>query len=210
MPRKCFLANPTAPYHVVARTTNKDWFNVPLPLLWDIFSDYLHLIHSLYEVEILSFVLMSNHYHMLIYTPHANLPQAMNYLQREVSKQINLFSGRINQVFGGPYNWSMISDNRYFLTAYKYVYRNPVDAHLCSSVINYKYSTLHGLLGFNRLIIPLRYDELLFSDLEEHLKWLDQPFPRQNMRQEIRNAMRHRQMRFGRDRDRMLPSLSAK
>lgn len=180
-----------------------------MPLLWEIFSDYLYLIRSLYDVEIQSFVLMSNHYHLLIRTPEANLPKAMNYFQRELARQVNRHSNRINQVWGERYAWSMILNRPHMYNVYKYVYRNPVDAGLAATVEQYRYSTLHGLLGQSPLTIPLLEDQILFADLTAVLHWLNLPFPRQHTREAIRKALRHRQFEFGMDRDRKAPTPDA-
>ena len=204
MPKRPFIPNATAPYHVTARAANQAWFPLPMPVVWEIFSDYLYLIRLTYNVEIISFVLMNNHYHMLIRTPDANLPQAMNYLQRETSRQINFHAKRINQVWGGRYSASLVLTNKQYANVYKYVYRNPVDAGITTHAEIYRYSTLNGLFGLSRLSIPLIHDRLLFEDPTTRLQWLNSPFPNQNMRGQIRRALRQRQFEFGKERDRRL------
>ncbi|MGE3975649.1 MAG: hypothetical protein AB7F59_14075, partial [Bdellovibrionales bacterium] len=68
-----------------------------------------------------------------------------------------------------------IRSHHYFLNAYKYNYRNPVKAGIVQNVEEYPYSTLQGLLGQSRLIIPIEQDYTLFSNLEGTLKWLNSP-----------------------------------
>ena len=113
----------------------------------------------------------------------------MNYFMREVSREISRKSDRINQVFGGPYHSSLITNSIYYLHAYKYVYRNPVEAKICDKPEEYKFSTLNGLLGKSKLIIPIFYDETLFSDFEGTMKWLNTDYAEGN-RDKIRKALK--------------------
>jgi REP element-mobilizing transposase RayT len=99
--------------------------------VWTVMTEQLHFAHHAFNLRIRSFVLMSNHFHMLVSTPDSNLPQAMAFFMRETSREIIRRAGRINQAWGGPYSGSMLTQNSYFLNAYKYVYRNPVKAGLC-------------------------------------------------------------------------------
>ncbi|QLY25849.1 transposase [Bdellovibrio sp. KM01] len=198
MPRKKFQPNSEFPYHVRARTTNKDWFELPLDVVWSIFADYLHFLWRAYDVRIHSFVLMNNHFHMIVSTPDANLDEAMNYLMREVSKRIGERVGRINQIFGGPYKWSLIKDDIYLHHAYKYIYRNPVDAGMISRVEEYPFSTLRGLLGLDYLHIPT-YDPLdIGRELNSQLNWLNQAYA-PDERETIKKALSKKEFRFTRD-----------
>ncbi len=190
MPRKKFFPTDLYPYHVTVRSHNKEWFDLPMIDVWDIFSRYLYFITMAYGVRIHAFVLMSNHFHMLITTPNANLDQAMNYLLREVSKAINRENGNINQVFGGPYHWSVIKSRIYYEFAYKYVYRNPVEARICSRVESYPYSTLRGLMGLDRLPFPAFDNMNLISNPAQRLSWLNSPYPDIEILETIRNALK--------------------
>ncbi len=190
MPRRRFFPTDQFPYHVTARSHNKEFFPVPMNELWEIFSRYLYFITLAYGVRIHAFVLMSNHFHMIISTPNANLDQAMNYLMREVSKAINRDSERINQVFGGPYHWTVIKNRTYYHHAYKYVYRNPVEARMCTRVEAHPYSTLRGIIGMDRLPFPTFDNMNLITQLGKQLEWLNSPFPNAAFVELIRQAMR--------------------
>lgn len=182
---------PDRPYHLGARCINREWFRVPIDEAWSIFGDYLYLMKCGFGVEIHSFVLMSNHFHLIATFPEGNLGHAMNYFMRETSRVISRSSGRINQVYGGPHHKSLLESYRYFLHAYKYVYRNPVEAQLCEMVEEYPYSTLSGLLGLNRIVIPVTEDLLLFDpSVESALRWLNQSY-KKGHRDAIRTALSH-------------------
>lgn len=174
MPRKRQIYSPIDPYHVYARSNNRDSFYLPMPEVWEIMSNYLHFIRFAYECRIHSFVLMPNHFHLICTFPKGNHGAAMNYFMRETSKEINRRAGRINHVFGSSATFSHINCYDYFMAAHKYVYRNPVKARICRLVEEYEYSTLHGLLGLSRIIIPVEEDSILFDgDIQENLEILN-------------------------------------
>lgn len=193
MPRRVIPPTSDFPYHVSARAHNREHFHISDQEMWSVFSDYLSFVARAYEFQILSFVMMPNHFHLLVRTPAANLSEGMNYFMREVARETSRLSGRINQTFGSRHHKTIVSNAQYFFDVYKYVYRNPVRAGLCSRVEDYPYSTLRGLLGFERISIPLGEDTILFGDerTESVLAWLNEN-PQTGLEDEVRQALRHR------------------
>lgn len=175
MPRKKVITNVPGPFHVGARCINREWFNLSMDLVWEIFSKQLYFVHKAFNLEIHCFVLMSNHYHLLVSAPDLNLSKALMYFQREVSRELNRYGNRINRTFAGRFHRSYIGNYHYFTNCYKYVYQNPLRAGLVERVEDYKYSTLSGKLGRQRLLIPVALDTLIFEgDFSSHLEWLNQ------------------------------------
>lgn len=177
MPRAKRILQEHYPYHVSLRGIGRNPFPMEMPRLWRFSSDLLLFCSRAFNVEIHSFVLMTNHYHMLVRTPDCNLSKFMNYFNRELSREITYASGRINQKFGARYHASIIWQTRYYHSVYKYVYRNPVRAGLCERVEDYPYSSLNFLLGRERYLFPVY--ETYFEKVEDHLNnlnWLNTPF----------------------------------
>jgi putative transposase len=187
------------PHHVTGRTNNREDFPLPLNLVWDVLCDYLYLLHVGFSIEIHSFVLMPNHYHLICRDPERKLPKAMEFFMRETSKEIGRISGRINRIWGAPYNNSLIDSMLYFYHAYKYVYRNPIEAGLCRKVEDYSFSSLSVLLGQSAGILPLEEDPLIFNEnLETTISWLN--FSYKDVEKEsIRAALKKRQFKFRKD-----------
>lgn len=79
-----------------------------MPDAWSVMGDYLYLTTHLFSLEILSFVLMGNHFHLLVRAPQANISPAMNYFMRETSREVSRLSGRINQTYGGRHHKSVV------------------------------------------------------------------------------------------------------
>ena len=178
MPRKTLIYSDYFPYHITVRSNNKEWFYIHIEEAWKIFEAQANILSILFDINIHAFVLMNNHFHMILTTPKKNIGEAMKYFLRETARQINQSTGRINHVFGNRYHWTLIMHPIHFAHTIKYVYRNPVTAGLCSQVEEYPFSTLHGLLGQSQL--PFFYKPSgwavgsLVPDLETNfLKWLN-------------------------------------
>lgn len=196
MARKRFFATNQYPYHVSVRSNSQEWFTLPMDEVWNIFSRYLYFVTLAYGLRIHSFVLMNNHFHMLVTTPEANLDKAMEYLLRETSKMIGRETDRIHKIFESQYHKSLIRSRLHYSHAYKYVYRNPVEAGICKKVEDYPYSTLRGLLGVEQLVIPTFDNMDLIVNAGKQLNWLNTPYPDPDFWESIRLALRHHEFEF--------------
>jgi putative transposase len=178
MPRKKLILTSEHPYHVSARCINREWFQIPLDEVWRIFENRLYITKHMYDLRIHCFVLMSNHFHLIISTPSANISRAMNYFIGEVGRDISEKAGRINQTFGRRHSKTLLDSYHYFLNSYKYVFQNPVRAKICDRVEDYQFSSLHGTLGRSKLIIPIEEDTVLFPNCSLEVSavdWLNEP-----------------------------------
>jgi putative transposase len=202
MPRKHFIAVKHLPYHAEARSNNRDWFSIPLNMVWEIFTDYLCFISRVYNVRVHAFVLMQNHFHLIATTPQGSLSEAMNYFMRETSRVIGYESQRINHVYGGPYWWSILSSELYFAHCFKYVFRNPVAAGVVAEVQDYKFSSLSGQYGLSQLQFPIyesSISTLIPKDDKELISWLNQD-PSGQASAQIAKALRLSYFAFSKER----------
>ncbi|MCP4609002.1 MAG: hypothetical protein GY845_09865 [Planctomycetes bacterium] len=79
MTRPLRIEYPGAHYHVTCRGNNKgNIFQASGDR--EMFLTKLSLSQEIYEVSILSYVLMSNHFHILVKTPKGNLSQFMRQI----------------------------------------------------------------------------------------------------------------------------------
>jgi len=157
MARKNLVRSSSLPYHVTARANNREAFHLELHKVWDILCDRCFEAIYGHGAEMHAFVLMPNHFHMLVTTPKSELGNVMRDFMRSATRSINLFGERSGRVFGGPYYGSLVDSPYYFANAFKYVYRNPVRAGLAVLAEDYPFSTLHGLAGRGLLPFPLNY-----------------------------------------------------
>ena len=142
MARKLIIKTSDFSYHVYARSNNKEWFSLPLDVVYQIYIKVLSETISEYGVKIHIFVLMSNHFHMILSTPKANISEAMRYFMTETSKLIARTTGRINKIYGSRYKWTLIKNEEHYAHAFKYVARNPIKAMACKFIEDYKWCSI--------------------------------------------------------------------
>ncbi|WP_347356209.1 transposase [Bdellovibrio sp.] len=191
MTRRKFENHPELPYHITARCINRDWFSQDLPHVWDITTRHLYFTALAFDLRIHSFVLMSNHFHMIVRSPQANLSEAMQYFMRATGNDLREISGRINQTYGGRFHRSLITHPHHYDHAYKYVYRNPVEAGQCERVQDYPYSTIQALMGRKMVEVPVLEDPRwgTWEDRVQTLRWLNSK-PHEDNWESVRKALR--------------------
>ena len=177
MPREYTVLQNEFPYHITGRCINKEWFNLPMGTVWKVFSEELYMTCIIHNLKVHSFVLMSNHYHLIAHTPDKNLSKCMQRFLLNTSLRLTKLGNRINQTFAGRYFKTIIQQPNYYLNCYKYVYRNPIEAGLSEKAELYPYSTLSQKLGLNTLSVPIIYDDTLFEGpskvVEQTLEWIN-------------------------------------
>lgn len=182
MARNPLIRNTIYPYHLIARSNNKEWFYLPPCEIWSVFLDILQRNAIQDTLKIHAFVLMSNHFHLLASSTDGHIDKVMQYLLREVCRNVNRKANRINHLFGGPYKWSLITTPTYYSLCLKYIYQNPVRAGICPRVEDYAFSSLGVLLGHQTLPFRLEHwkwaDEILkWGDPVAILHWLNSQYP---------------------------------
>jgi putative transposase len=140
-------------------------------MVWEIAQESFCESNAVHSINLVSFVLMNNHYHMMLFTPDANLDKFMYEFNKRFALKIQQHSGHINQVFGGRYKWCLIQSQQYLSNCYRYVYQNPVRAGLVKRCQDYPFSTLHTFVNHNNFSIPI-HDKFGFKD-EYGLRWLN-------------------------------------
>jgi REP element-mobilizing transposase RayT len=99
-----------------------------------------------YSVEIHSYCLMRNHYHLLMHTPKGNLSDAMWYLGTHFSRFTNKTMGGDGPVFKDRFKSILIQDMAYLLQVSRYIHRNPIEAGIITNESSYQWSSLKDFL----------------------------------------------------------------
>ncbi|MCX5814706.1 MAG: transposase [Proteobacteria bacterium] len=86
------------------------------------------LKHSaeIYRVNILAFVLMTNHFHLIVKTPLANIQEFMRHFNISYTAFINKRYKRTGHLYQGRYKSFVIDTDSYLLEVSRYVHLNPV------------------------------------------------------------------------------------
>jgi REP-associated tyrosine transposase len=146
VPRGPRIQYPDAIYHVFARGNNRD----------DIFeteADRRVFVAGLDETveeaawRLFAYCLMTNHYHLIVQTPEANLAEGMHFLQSAYANRFNHTREHSGHVFQGRYGARVIQSTSDLLHVARYVLLNPVEAGLCERADAWPWSSLRATLG---------------------------------------------------------------
>lgn len=172
MARHKAILQPDFPYNITARCINREWFNLPMDVVWEIFRNELNKTITNKNLVVHCFVLMSNHFHLIASTPDANISDCMHQFMTQTSKKLTKAGNRINETFAGRHYKCILQNYSNYLNAYKYNYRNPVTAGICSRVEDYPFSTLRETLRHEEKKV-LTCEDPLLATKEITLKWLN-------------------------------------
>ncbi len=158
---------PDIPQHVIQRGNNKQvsFFD---DKDYAVYLDKLKLYSKKYSVAVHSYVLMTNHVHLLI-TPETEqgVSQMMQALGRYYVRYINQTYGRTGTLWEGRYKSTLVDSDNYFLTVSRYIELNPVRAGMVAHPAEYTWSSYqYNALGKSiELITPhILYQGLAKTD----------------------------------------------
>ena len=129
MPRKPRIEYPGAVYHVTSRGQRRERMFLDA-------TDYRRFLETFGEAcertgwVAHAYVLMPNHYHLLLETPEANLCAGMQWFQGTYSTRFRLRHGLVGHVLQGRFKAPVIEPDSgtYFQTLSSYIHLNPVRA----------------------------------------------------------------------------------
>jgi len=97
-----------------------------------------------------AYVLMTNHYHLLLETKEANLSRGMGWLQNAFTRRINTRHRLWGHVFGGRYKAILVEPGNCFWALLDYIHLNPVRAGLVNAgdgLESYPWSSLREYIA---------------------------------------------------------------
>ena len=127
-------------YHVMSRGNEGN----------DIFLDdrdrqrFLYALGEFYErfdIEIFAYVLMRNHYHLLIRTHRPNLSKAMQWLGVTYTRRFNNTHERSGHLFQGRFKSIIVQNDAYLMQLSCYIHRNPLRAKIVNRLMDYRWSS---------------------------------------------------------------------
>jgi REP element-mobilizing transposase RayT len=94
-----------------------------------------------------AYCLMSNHYHLLIETPDANLSKGMRQLNGVYTQSFNRTHNRVGHVFQGRYKAIIADADSYLMELARYVVLNPVRAKMVEAPDEWPWSSYQAMTG---------------------------------------------------------------
>ena len=94
-----------------------------------------------------AYCLMSNHYHLLVETPDANLSAGMRQLNGVYTQLTNRAHGRVGHVFQGRFKAILVDKDNYLLELARYVVLNPVRAGMVQEPGQWPWSSYGAMLA---------------------------------------------------------------
>lgn len=118
-----------------------------------------------FSLGVYAYVLMGNHYHLLVRTREANLSAAIQWLGVSYSTWHNARHQRSGHLFQGRFKSFLIVEDSYLRRLLIYIHRNPLRAGLVERLADYRWSSYRALAygrggpaWFDRRLVYERFD----------------------------------------------------
>jgi len=147
---------PNVPVHAIQRGNNRQ------AIFFDeadyrFYLDCLKKAAEKYDCLIHAYVLMTNHVHLLITPEHReSLSRFFQYVGRFYVAYINKTYDRTGTLWEGRFKASLIEEDQYLLSCYRYIELNPVRARMVKRPEDYPWSSYqyNGLQKHDDLLTP--------------------------------------------------------
>lgn len=104
---------------------------------------------------------MTNHYHLVVETPEANLSKGMRQLNGVYTQRFNRRHGLVGHLFQGRFKGILVERDAYLLELSRYVVLNPVRAGMVASAEEWEWSSFRAMVGLEPAPSWLETDWLL-------------------------------------------------
>ncbi|MGD9678716.1 MAG: transposase [Vulcanibacillus sp.] len=178
MSRKPRIEFEGALYHVIQRGNNKEYIFKRNDYK-KYFLSKLKEFKDIMNFEVYGYVVMDNHYHLVIRTREAYMSSIMHRVNNDFSKYYNISNKRTGHVFQERYKGILVKDDKYLLSLLQYVHQNPVKANMCKRVSDYKWSSdFNYRKNLQGQLVDIDFVLNIFSlnrktAIEEYIKFMD-------------------------------------
>lgn len=192
MARPLRITYPGAFYHVTSRgNERKNVFKTKKDR--EQFLEYLESAVVRYDAVIHVFCLMDNHYHLLLETPSANLPQIMRHINGAYTTYFNNKHRRAGHLFQGRFKAILVDKDAYAKELSRYIHLNPVRAKVIDLPENYRWSSHQYYAGLKKRPGWLSMDFILgyFGDNRKNAGLLYHQFVTSIRKEEYASPLEH-------------------
>lgn len=116
------------------------------------YKKFLLRLHELktkkhFDHEIYAYVLMPNHFHLLLQTKKVPIAKIMTSLLTSYSMYFNRKYQRVGPLFQNRFKSKLCDRDSYFLGASRYIHLNPIEAGIVTSLGEYPWSSYQEIFG---------------------------------------------------------------
>ena len=133
----------------------------------ELFVTVLEEMSDRFTIKIHAWVLMDNHYHLLIETPGANLSKSMQWFGVTFTKRYNVLHKRWGHLFQGRFKSILVQDDAYMFRLSCYIHRNPLRAGIVSSLADYEWSSYRAY-AYGDPLPPWLTTSLILSKMDQN------------------------------------------
>lgn len=154
-----------AVYHVTSRGDGRDDIYIEHQdrKLW---LDVLGQVCERFNWVIHAYCQMTNHYHLLVETPDANLAKGMRQLNGVYTQRFNQTHNRVGHVFQGRYKAILVQKDAYLLELSRYIVLNPMRARMVHTARDWLWSNYRATAGMTTAHKWLETDWILAAFAE--------------------------------------------
>ena len=127
-----------------------------------------------FDTDMFAYVLVGNHYHLLLRTLKADLSKSMQWLGATYTRRFNLYHFQSGYLFQGRYKSILVENDAYLMQLSYHIHNNPLRAGMVKRLIDCRWSG-YPACAYNR----------------RHPKWLDKAL----ILSQIQGENKHRQYR---------------
>lgn len=131
MTRRIRCLTPNAYYFITQRCSEERFFLEPSPGVNEAARAWLARAQEIFEVEIVAYTFMSNHYHLVARAPKNNLPSFMGYFSANLARSLNRIHNHRGAVWHKRYSAIVLLNDLAIQDRVAYTENNPVSAGLC-------------------------------------------------------------------------------
>lgn len=142
---------------------------------FDMFLELLCNGCQLYGVNLHGYVLMNNHYHLLIETTRENLSAFMKHINASYAIFFNKKYKRSGHLWQGRFKSWYVTDEAYMYTLISYIENNPLKAKMVRRLGEYKYSSYCSFIEVTKPLACLRNSFIFenFSTIQERIDFFE-------------------------------------
>jgi REP element-mobilizing transposase RayT len=167
MSRPLRIEYPGAFYHVISRGNAGDAI-FKTRRDHEKFIEYMDRAVENFGIRIHTYCLMTNHYHLLIETPEANLSRAIQWLNVSYATYFNYKRDRRGHLFQGRFKSILVDADEYLKHLSRYVHLNPLRAKMVKNVADHEWSSYPAFIGKVKAPDWLNIDWLLAQFSGKH------------------------------------------